>query len=327
MRHEKAVLVLDLARRLAGSAEGLTLDDMAEALGVGRRTAERLRDAVMALYPQTEEVADPPTKRWRIRGGLSAFEQAPTAPELLELAKAAEALRKAGEPARAAQLEGLERKVRAALRSTALNRLAPDLEALARAETISVQAGPRPFEDAAVLSTIREAIMAGRALEFAYMAGSTPGRRRTVAPCGLMFARSNYLVAADLGQAEPRTFRLDSVREPRVTDTPAHPPPGFDLQAFAARSFGIYQDAVEDVVLRIDARRADEARAWRFHPTQTLSDLPDGGVEVRFTASGMRELAWHLFSWEDSVSILAPPRLKTQMIDLLERALAKHSCG
>ena len=104
MRHDKAAIVLKLAQAMAGSAEGLTLDEMARLLDVGRRTAERLRDAVMDLYPQVEEVSDPPTKRWRIRGGLSAFEQAPTATELLELTKAAQALRASGESGRAAEL-------------------------------------------------------------------------------------------------------------------------------------------------------------------------------------------------------------------------------
>ena len=70
MRHDKAAVVIELARRMAGSAEGLTLDDMARDLDVGRRTAERLRDAVLMLFPGAEEVSDPPTKRWRIRGGL-----------------------------------------------------------------------------------------------------------------------------------------------------------------------------------------------------------------------------------------------------------------
>ena len=69
MRHDKAILVIELARRMAASAEGLTLDEMAREARVGRRTAERLRDAVLMLFPAVEEVADPPTKRWRIRGG------------------------------------------------------------------------------------------------------------------------------------------------------------------------------------------------------------------------------------------------------------------
>ena len=100
MRHDKATVVIELARRMAGSAEGLTLDDMARDLDVGRRTAERLRDAVLMLFPGAEEVSDPPSKRWRIRGGLSAFEQAPTTTELVELNRAALALRRADEPVR-----------------------------------------------------------------------------------------------------------------------------------------------------------------------------------------------------------------------------------
>ena len=48
MRHEKARALLGLARRLAASAEGLTLDEMAQACEVGRRTAERMRDALGA---------------------------------------------------------------------------------------------------------------------------------------------------------------------------------------------------------------------------------------------------------------------------------------
>lgn len=327
MRHDKAAIVLRLAQALAGSAEGLTLDEMARLLGVGRRTAERLRDAVLDLYPQVEEVSDPPTKRWRIRGGLSAFEQAPAATELVELAKAAQALRTSGEPRRAAELESLERKIKSAVRSTTLNRLAPDLEALVRAETIAVQAGPRPFENETTLAAIRQAVMAGSAVSFIYNRGSRPGERREVAPCGLMFGRANYLIAAEIGSDAPKTFRLDSVADVHVLDRPASPPADFDLSVFANRSFGIYQDAVEDVVLTIGGEQAAEARVWRFHPTQTLQDNPDGSVTVRFRASGMRELAWHLFTWGRDVRIEAPQRLRDEMKAALDAARQAFDAG
>ena len=326
MRHDKAAIVLDLARRMAASAEGLTLDEMARDLEVGRRTAERLRDAVLYLFPQAEEVSDPPTKRWRIRDGLSAFQQAPTTTELLELSKAAEALRRQGEAGRATALETLELKIRSAMRSTALNRIAPDLEALVRAETIAVQAGPRPFEDETTLAAIRHAIMAGSAISFIYNRGSRPGERREVAPCGLMFGRANYLVAAEIGSDSPKTFRLDSVQGVQGMDRPAAPPEGVDLTAFANRSFGIYQDSVEDVELTIlpIGQAVDEARVWRFHPTQTLSDNPDGSLTVRFSASGMRELAWHLFTWGEGVRIEKPERLKQAMQEALAAAQRAH---
>ena len=320
MRHDKAALVLDLARRMAASAEGVTLGEIERDLDVGRRTAERLRDAVIGLFPQTEEVSDPPNKRWRIRGGLSAFEQAPTTTELIELAKAAQALRASGEPSRAAALEGLERKLKSAMRSTTLNRLAPDLEALVRAETIAVQAGPRPSADEAVLAEIRQAILAGRSLGFIYSRPGAEARSRNVAPCGVMFGRANYLVAADRESGRIQTFRLDRMSAVRAEAGVASPPTDFDLQAFASQSFGIYQDEIEDVVLKVSPEGADEARAWRWHPTQSLEARPDGGVVVRFRASGMRELAWHLFTWGEQVQIVAPERLKTVMAEALAAA-------
>ena len=133
-----------------------------------------------------------------------------------------------------------------------------------------------------------------------------------------MFGRANYLVAADRESGRIQTFRLDRMSAVHAEEGVAPPPPDFDLQAFANQSFGIYQDEIEDVALRVSPEGAAEARAWRWHPTQSLEDQPDGGVVVRFRASGMRELAWHLFTWGEQVTIVAPERLKAAMRTELE---------
>jgi predicted DNA-binding transcriptional regulator YafY len=324
MRHEKAGTLLDLARHLASSAEGLTLDEMAAAVGVGRRTAERMRDALYELFPQMEEVADGPSKRFRIQQGLDGFFQSPTTEELLELNKAAAGLHSAGADSRGRALESLERKVRSAIRSSTLRRMVPDVEALVRAETIAVQAGPRPFEDETLIATIRHALMAMKALRFSYAGGRTPGAARTVIPYGLMFGRSNYLVAAEFGMSSPQTWRLDRLKYVETLDVAAAPPQDFNLQDYANRSFGIYQSDVEEVVLRILPHGAEEALGWRFHPTQTAEQQPDGSVIVKFLASGMLELAWHLFTWGDKVEILGPPSLEQAMLRELAIALSHH---
>src|SRR5690606_19899537 len=199
-----------------------------------------------------------------------------------------------------------------------------DMEALLQAETIAVQAGPRPFEEEAALSTLREAIKALRAVRFRYEGGSTPGRVREVTPLGLLFGRSNYLVAAEGAQGEPRNWRLDRIFEIELAG-PAAPPSGFSLQAWADESFGIYHDEIEDVRLRVSPEGAEDALRWRFHANQTVVAQSDGSVEVSFRASGMRELAWHLFTWGDKVQILAPQRLRDMMAEELaaaQRALA-----
>ena len=326
MRHDKAGGLLSLARSLAASAEGLTLEEMAREAGVGRRTAERMRDALWTLFPQMEEVADPPSKRFRIPHGLDGLFQSPNAEELVELAKASDQLAAGGAPARAEALRALEKKIRSAMRSGALRRLGPDVEALARAETIAVQAGPRPAEDPLIIGAIRQAVMAMRAIRFRYSGGSRQGEVRDVAPYGIMFGRANYLVGAELGSGpgEPRNYRLDRIEALEVLEQTASPPPAFNLQDYASRSFGIYQGEVEEIVLRVTSESAADALGWRFHPSQVVEAQADGSVIVRFWATGLLELAWHLFTWGDRVEVIAPDALRAVLVEELERALVRH---
>lgn len=325
MRHEKAGRLLELARLLASTAEGLTLDEMAERLQVGRRTAERMRDAVREVFPQLEEVEDPPTRRFRIPAGLDGLFQAPTAEELAAVNAAAEMLSAQGAQARAGALRSLEQKVLSATRAAARRRLAPDLEALLQAETIAVNAGPRPFEDEEVLSTIREALKSLSGLRFRYEGGSIPGRVREVTPFGLLFGRSNYLVAQEDAEGGPRNWRLDRIHDVEVSPTAAARPEGFSLQDYADESFGIYHDAVEDVVLEVTPEGAEDALRWRFHANQQVEARADGSVLVRFRASGMRELAWHLFTWGDKVRVLAPGVLRRTLVEEIEIARRAHA--
>ncbi len=312
---------------LAATAEGLTLDEMAERLAVGRRTAERMRDAVRDVFPQLEEVDDPPTRRFRIPAGLDGLFQAPNAEELAALNAAAELFAQQGAMARAGALHALEHKVLSATRASARRRLAPDLEALLQAETIAVQAGPRPFEDETVLATVREALLSLRRLTFRYEGGSTPGRVREVTPFGVLFGRSNYLVAAEDEATGPRNWRLDRIRDVAVSAAPGGKPEAFSLQAYADESFGIYQDDTEDVVLRATPAGAEDALRWRFHANQTVEAQADGSVIIRFRASGMLELAWHLFTWGDKLQIVAPEILRHRLIEQMDIARRAHASG
>ena len=69
---------------------------------------------------------------------------------------------------------------------------------------------------------------------------------------------------------------------------------------------------------------AEDALGWRFHPTQAMERLPDGSVIVRFWATGLLELAWHLFTWGDRVRVVRPDALRQVLADELQRALQAH---
>ncbi|MFT8672401.1 MAG: hypothetical protein ABF802_13595 [Acetobacter orientalis] len=92
MRFEKVGVVINLARLLAADAEGMTLDEIALALDVSRRTAERLKAIVEDVFPQLESRPDGHRLRFRITGGLNGFFHSPTSDELAELHAASLAL-------------------------------------------------------------------------------------------------------------------------------------------------------------------------------------------------------------------------------------------
>jgi predicted DNA-binding transcriptional regulator YafY len=50
-------------------------------------------------------------------------------------------------------------------------------------------------------------------------------------------------------------------------------------------------------------------------------------VIVRFRASGMLELAWHLFTWGDKVQVLAPDALRATLLEQIDIARRTHASG
>jgi predicted DNA-binding transcriptional regulator YafY len=255
---------------------------------------------------------------------VGGFALAPTSQELAELENAARACEAARDALRADTLRSLQHKIAANLRQTARLRLGADVEAQLRAEALAQQVGPRPYADPNVLATLREALLAGRIVKFHYR--GEPGgsaRWRKVVPYGLLLGPRYYLVARVSRQPEPVLFRLDRIEAPEATEEPGAPPPEFDLTAYAARSFGVFQEEPEDIVLRFEASAAADARGFVFHPTQVFADEPDGALIARFRAGGLLQVAHHLMTWGPAVTVRAPQRLSDILREQVE-ALHHH---
>ena len=324
MRYDKPKKILELARALASSAEGMTLDEMCRLTGEKRRTVERMRDTIRAVFPQMEEIADHPSKRFHIPKGLDGFFQDPTTGELSDLGVVVADLRACGATTRAESLAELDRKVRSAMRHGQRRATETDVEALLRAELIAVQAGPRPTEDPTVLMTLRKALLGMKMLRFVYHGGSKPGTSRDVVPFGIIFGRMNYLIGANVGITKPKHWRLDRIAELECLDVAAAPPENFNLVKFANTSFAYFEGPQEDVVLHILPSGMDDFKNHRFHSSQVVEAHPSGGAIVRFRASGMLELAWHLFCWGNKIEIIEPVSLRERLATELRVALAHH---
>src|SRR5690348_1051392 len=321
MRKEPAIRLLDLARVIAGQRQGMSLDDIASEFHVSRRTAERMRDALAEMFPQLEEFADGKQKRWRLPNGLSATFREPSADELAVLRRAIRRFKADGDEDGAALLQNLGRKIEASLKPSRQNALAPDVELLMESESLASRPGPRPFVPAQTFQIIRNAMLMGKRISFHYRAaGADAPMKRVVVPFGVLFGRRAYLVAAFPDSREPVNYRLDRMDDLQIEDTAGTRPAGFDLDTYAARSFGVFQEETHEIVLQFAAEVANDVENFRFHPTQSINQEPDGSLIVRFRAGGLREIAWHLFTWGDAVKIVEPETLRATMADMLLKA-------
>ena len=298
MRYERLKDIVLLAVRLQGAAGGLALEDIQADFSVSRRTAERMRDAVGEVFGQLDRVNTGEAKhRWRLRSDAVRRLVAISPEELAELESAATALERAGIEERAGTLREFATKDRATLRTETRARIESALEALVQAEGLAMRAGPRPRLDPGLLSLLREAITTRRMVEFRYLARSTGLQsRQRVRPLGLLYGNRTFLVASNDWSEEPRLWRLANVSELRISDQTFERDPEFDLERYAKRSFGTFQEEPVEVVLRFAPEAAHDASHFVFHPYQSEKYNDDSSLTVSFEAGGIDEMCWHLFT-------------------------------
>ncbi len=322
MRQQPATRLLRLARLLAAEHAGVSLDEIAQEFAVGRRTAERMRDAVAEVFPQLEEIEGERPKRWRLPNGMSSVFREPLADELAALHSLVRRLVREGNSDGAALLEGLARKIEASLKPARRRTIAPDVEALLEAEGFVSRPGPRPLIAPGIIATIRQSLLTGHRLAFLYRAESAAAPApRDVVPYGLLYGHRVYLVGAFPSERHPVNYRLDRMADVHVSEAVGVRPPDFNLDAYAAQSFGAFQEEPHDMVLRFSSDVAEEVAAFQFHPTQTLTREPGGSTIVRFRAGGLREMAWHLFTWGESVRIEKPEASRSTMREMIARSV------
>lgn len=324
MRYEPSQRLLRLALTLAGTRTGLTLDEIAQELEVGRRTAERLRDALSGLFPQLEAWDDEArVRRWRLPGTALAGVAEPRAEAVAAVEALARECATRGEADRAGLLRDAATTLRALMRPAALRRAEPDIEVLMQAEGIAMRPGPRPRLDPAILPTLRRAILGVQLVVIRYAAqGVEAPVTRVLCPYGTLYGGNGraWLVGHVEKLPHMRLWRLDRITSVDLLDRSFIRREDFDLRAYAAQSFGVFQEEPVNVVLRVVPEAADEAACWLFHPTQTVEREANGSLLVRFRAGGVQEMCWHLFTWGTAVTVVAPSLLHATMAEMVHEA-------
>jgi predicted DNA-binding transcriptional regulator YafY len=311
-----------MARDLEG--EPMTYARIQAKYAISRPTAYRLIKDLDSLFGGAvrKEMAEDGQALFSLPMGSSRRFAFFSREEIVVLREAAKHFDTSGRPHDANRMRAMAQAILTSLPPAQRRAVDVDAASLAEREGIAMRAGPRPLLDPDVVAAIRQAILAQKVIEVDYAARIGGGvRKHRLEPHGILFGHRNYLVA--FYEADTRRgaalFALSSIRTLKIDKVAFRFRPGFDIDAFAGQSFGVWQGDRIDVVWRFAAHRAKDVLETHFHASQIKTVHPDGSVEVRFSASGQTEMLYHLVTWEDSILSIEPEDLRVKYLALLDR--------
>lgn len=320
-RHRPAKDLVRLIQLLSGhKAFGLSVDEIAARMEVSTRTARRLLVALADIEPDLSfHIADDtPKKQWFLPSTKTRM-PAVSAEQLSSLTAIANFMQAQGHQDYAQTLNDLRAGLQAGLDRASLLRLDPDLEVLDASIEVTHRPGPKTSFDPLTRSQLLRAITEERQVRFTYtdVRGLKTAPRR-VSPYALVVGPRAYLVGWDEATGGIRNFALTGIREVESCDSGVTRD-GFDVAAYVRQSFGAFHDGMfAQWRLRFKAGTAHELSSYQFHPSQTMTILSGGEIEVSFYCESVREVAYECFRWSEHLVSIGPEHLRKTVEDICQ---------
>ena len=179
-------------------------------------------------------------------------------------------------------------------------------------QVISFRTSAEPILDLKTFDVLAKAVSQRQQLELQYRKpGQGASEARLVDPYHLANINGEwFLFAYDHARKDIRTFVPARIRSARLTGEQFERPQKFSLEKRLRDSFGVHSGEGEyDVVIRFNARAADYVREKKWHESQKLGELKDGGVELRLKLSGLAEVERWILSWGGDALVVKPKEL------------------
>lgn len=316
---DRAARFLRVATVLHAHPQGIAAQDIADQIGVSKRTVYRDLQAM-------EMDADLPIwqdkGRWGLESGAFLPPLALTLPEATTFFLAARLLAKATD-------EHDPELLSAFVKLAAI--LPPVLAEHLHATVDAYASTPRNERFTRILRVLTMGWAERRVVEIDYGPGVyDPGkapRRARVRPYAIepsAHTRALYLIGWDESRQDRRTFKVERILEASLT------PETFpDDAAAIERDMLAAWDVISDepltrVEVRFSAEVAARVAETRWHPTQDVEPLPDGRLLWRATVSGLLEVRIWILGWGGDAEVLEPVALRETVAAELERAAATY---
>ena len=132
-----------------------------------------------------------------------------------------------------------------------------------------------------------------------------------------------FLFAYDHLRRDLRTFAPARIQKMKPTGKTFERPKKFSLEKRLRDSFGVISGQGEfEVVVRFKPLVADYIREKRWHPSQQLAELPDGGVELRLKLSSLVEIQRWILGWGGQATVVKPAQLAASVREAAQAILA-----
>jgi len=143
----------------------------------------------------------------------------------------------------------------------------------------------------------------------------------------LLYKESLYVLGYDASRRKVRTLELDFVRDTQLGEG-AHfeLPADFHVGDYLQGQFGLWKTEREPtrVVIDFDARVAAQVAARRFHPSQHVSPLPDGGLRLTMDLGDTSEVAAWVLGFGPLALVREPTTLRAEVARTLAEALDRY---
>jgi predicted DNA-binding transcriptional regulator YafY len=324
-RGQQVVRQWAVLRALEGTRGGLTVEEISEIIGPQTATIRTLyRDLEVLQEVGFSLISE--GGRWRVTDGGSKSMALPVRPTEVLALMFTEQL---AAPLRSTELGESLHDLRERLRAM-LTPIGREYVAEMAGTTLATFTAPGEYATTGpVIDAIHDAIHKEQLLRIGYTKPNEETVVRDIEPLTTWYHNARlYLVAWCRTKQAHRTFAVQRIDHATVLDETFTREEGFSTLKYIESGFGVYQeDTIHRVEVRFSKSVAHLPRERRYHATQRLRPLEDGGVIVSFSAAGLPEIASWLASFGAKVTPLRPPALVDQVRTLHQEALAALPAG
>jgi len=182
--------------------------------------------------------------------------------------------------------------------------------------------------DLELFETISRAVLRSLELEFQYRKlGSAKHEQRQVQPYHLGCIENQwYLFGFDLERQQMRTFVLSRMKEVHSTGKRFTRPADFSMTKHLSDSFGVFSDGgkPQEIRIRFDEFAARLVRERRWHASQKIKDLADGGIMLTLKLGSLPEVQRWVLSWGENARVIAPKELRNRVARTIEALRAAY---